>query len=41
MTPKIIHFLWLNFNKKTDGMLDETLTFFKNRIEALHPVDKG
>lgn len=41
MTPKIIHFLWLNFNKKTDGILDETLTFFKDRIEVLHPEDKG
>tara|TARA_B100000963_G_scaffold231156_2_gene201738 strand:+ start:11024 stop:12364 length:1341 start_codon:yes stop_codon:yes gene_type:complete len=40
-TPKIIHFLWLNFNKKSNGKLDESLTFFKNRIEALHPKDKG
>lgn len=41
MTPKIIHFLWLNFNEKTDGILDETLIFFKNRIEYLHPKSKG
>ena len=41
MTPKIIHFLWLNFNRKSDGKLDETLLFFKNRIEILHPPAKG
>ena len=41
MTPKIIHFLWLNFNEKTDGNLDTTLKFFKDRIETLHPKDKG
>jgi len=41
MTPKIIHFLWLNFNNKADGVLDETLTFFKNRIETLHPAKNG
>ena len=35
-TPKIIHFLWLNFNKKADGALDEKLTFFKDRIISLH-----
>jgi hypothetical protein len=41
MTPKIIHFLWLNFNNKADGNLDTTLNFFKDRIETLHPTDKG
>jgi hypothetical protein len=41
MTEKIIHFLWLNFNNKSDGVLDETLLFFKNRIEQLHPIKNG
>jgi hypothetical protein len=41
MTEKIIHFLWLNFNNSSDGVLDETLTFFKNRIEILHPENNG
>lgn len=41
MTPKIIHFLWLDFKKKANGVLDDTLEFFRKRIEALHPVEKG
>ena len=40
-TPKIIHFLWLDFNNKRDGMLDEKLNFFKKRIELLHPTENG
>lgn len=40
-TPKIIHALWLNFNQNKNGVLDKKLTFFKNRIEFLHPPDKG
>jgi hypothetical protein len=40
-TPKIIHFLWIDFNNETDGILDETLIFFKNRIEQLHPIKNG
>lgn len=41
MTAKIIHFLWLNFNTNSDGVLDETLTFFKKRIQHLHPKRNG
>jgi hypothetical protein len=41
MTEKIIHFLWLKFGESSDGKLDETLTFFKNRIEFLHPAKDG
>ena len=41
MTEKIIHFLWLNFNKSEDGKLDDTLRFFKERIEFLHPTSDG
>jgi hypothetical protein len=41
-TPKIIHFLWIDFKKKKGcSSLDYTLTFFKNRIEELHPVENG
>ena len=28
--PRKIWALWLDFNNKTDGLLDENLTFFKN-----------
>jgi len=35
--PKIIHFLWLKFDTRSDGVLDKGLTFFKNRIIELHP----
>ena len=36
-TPKIIHFLWLNFNNNSDGIIDTTLSFFIDRIKELHP----
>ena len=36
-TPQIIHFLWLNFNSKTNGILDDKLKFFKDRIIGVHP----
>lgn len=35
--PKIIWALWCNFDKKTDGVLNERLTYFKNRIISQHP----
>lgn len=42
MTEKIIHFLWLDFKNKKDGILNESsnirLNFFKDRIIALHPT---
>jgi hypothetical protein len=34
---KIIHFLWLDFTNKKNGVLDERLQFFKSRIVKLHP----
>lgn len=40
MTEKIIHFLWLDFKNKKDGVLNDSLQFFKNRIIALHPTWK-
>ena len=40
-TPKIIHFLWLDFKNNADGVLDDTLEFFRKRIQLLHPVDNG
>ena len=36
-TPKIIHFLWLDFINKTDGEINPNLEFFVNRIRTLHP----
>jgi len=39
-TPKIIHFLWLNFNHNQDGILDNKLLFFIKRITNLHPSYK-
>lgn len=35
--PKIIWALWCNFNNKSDGVLDENLMYFKNRIISQHP----
>lgn len=37
-TPKKIHFLWLNFNNNSDGVLNSQLLFFVNRIKELHPT---
>ena len=37
MSDKVIHFLWLDFNNKRDGVLDPKLEFFNNRIIRLHP----
>jgi hypothetical protein len=35
--PKIIWTLWCDFNNKADGILDQRLTYFKNRIIHQHP----
>ena len=35
--PKIIWCVWCDFNNKKDGIMNEDLVFFKNRIEVLHP----
>jgi len=35
--PKKIWAIWLNFNHQSDGVLDENLLFFSNRIKFLHP----
>jgi len=37
---KIIHFLWLDFKNKSDGILDNKLEFFKDNIIKLHPTWK-
>jgi len=39
--PKIIWAIWCNFNKKNDGVLDENLTYFYNRITEQHSVQNG
>jgi hypothetical protein len=36
-SPKIIHCLWLDFDKKADGTIDYKLNFFLDRIKELHP----
>lgn len=41
VTPKIIHILWLDFDKKTDAVLTDTLKFFLYRIKEQHPPEKG
>ena len=35
--PKIIWAIWCNFDNKTDGILNERLTYFKDRIIQQHP----
>jgi hypothetical protein len=40
-TPKIIHFIWLDFDNKRDGVFDDSLNFFKDRIIMLHPENNG
>lgn len=35
--PKIIWALWCNFDKKTDGMLTDSIRYFKDRIIEQHP----
>lgn len=35
-TPKIIHFLWLNFKNNSNGILDNKINFFIKRICDLH-----
>lgn len=35
--PKIIWALWCDFNNKSDGILNERLTYFKDRIISQHP----
>jgi hypothetical protein len=39
--PKIIWAIWCNFNAKTDGVLDEKITYFYKRIKEQHPVQNG
>ncbi len=36
--PKIIWGIWCDFNKNEDGVLNETLNFFIDRIKQLHPT---
>uniref|UniRef100_A0A6C0IGK5 Uncharacterized protein n=1 Tax=viral metagenome TaxID=1070528 RepID=A0A6C0IGK5_9ZZZZ len=35
--PKIIWALWCNFDKKTDGLLTDSIRYFKDRIIEQHP----
>ena len=38
--PKIIWALWCNFDKKTDGMLTDSIRYFKDRIIKLSIISK-